>query len=399
MKILLLCNKSPNPPKEGGPIAMNMIIEGLIAAGHKVKVLAINSDKYHISLSQIPPDYIRKTGIELVDVDLRIKPLSAFFNLFTSQSYHVERFKSGKFTSRLTEILKNEEFDIIQFEMLYMSPYIKVVRKLSKAKAVLRAHNIEHLIWERIAATTSNPLKKLYVRHLARTLKKYELSIVNQFDGLATISDKDMHFFIHSGCRVPVTDITFGINPEEFSETNGECEFPSLFSIGAMNWIPNQEGIKWFLKNVWMDLHRQYPSLKYYIAGREIPAWLTNTDYPNVLVVGEVENALHFMNSKGIMIVPLFSGSGIRIKIIEAMAAGKAIISTTIGAEGIHYTRGENIMIADLPCEFFEMISACIENKDLCRKIGNNAKKVIGLYYNRDRIITKLLDFYQRIGA
>ena len=87
MKILLLCNKSPNPPKEGGPIAMNMIIEGLIAAGHKVKVLAINSDKYHISLSQIPPDYIRKTGIELVDVDLRIKPLSAFFNLFNIMAF------------------------------------------------------------------------------------------------------------------------------------------------------------------------------------------------------------------------------------------------------------------------------------------------------------------------
>jgi glycosyltransferase involved in cell wall biosynthesis len=280
-----------------------------------------------------------------------------------------------------------------------MSPYIKVVRKHSKAKVVLRAHNIEHLIWERISATSSNPFKKLYVRHLARTLKKYELSIVNQFDGLVTISEKDMHFFIHCGCRIPVTDITFGINPEEFREITGECEFPSLFSIGAMNWIPNQEGIRWFLQNVWMDIHYQYPSLKYYIAGREMPAWLMNTDYPNVVVVGEVENALQFMNSKAIMIVPLFSGSGIRIKIIEGMAAGKAIISTTIGAEGIQYTQGENIMIADRPCEFFEMISACIENKDLCLKIGSNANKIIGLYHNRNQIIIKLLAFYQIIGV
>jgi glycosyltransferase involved in cell wall biosynthesis len=117
------------------------------------------------------------------------------------------------------------------------------------------------------------------------------------------------------------------------------------------------------------------------------------------VIVGEVENALHFMNSKGIMIVPLFAGSGIRIKIIQGMAAGKAIISTSLGAEGIQYSQGVNIMIADQPCEFFEMISACVENKELCRKIGSNAKKLIELQYNRDHIITKLLAFYQRIGV
>jgi glycosyltransferase involved in cell wall biosynthesis len=186
---------------------------------------------------------------------------------------------------------------------------------------------------------------------------------------------------------------------EDYTEPAGEEEFPSLFSIGAMNWIPNVEGIRWFLQNVWPDVHRQYPSLNYYIAGREIPLWLMNTDYPNVVIEGEVENALQFMKSRGVMIVPLFSGSGIRIKIIEAMAAGKAIISTTIGAEGILYTRGENIMIADTPCEFFEMISACVENHDLCKKIGRNASGLISLHYNWDKIITKLLAFYQIIGV
>ena len=164
-----------------------------------------------------------------------------------------------------------------------------------------------------------------------------------------------------------------------------------------MNWIPNQEGIRWFLQNVWMDVHRQYPALKYYIAGREIPAWLTHTDYPNVVIAGEVENAIHFMNSRSIMLVPLFSGSGIRIKIIEAMAIGKAIISTSIGAEGIPYTHGENIMIADTPCEFFEMISACVANKDLCSKLGKNAREVIMRHHNRGPLITKSWDFIKAL--
>ena len=136
-----------------------------------------------------------------MDVDLRIKPLRAFLNLFTNRSYHVERFKSRRLTERLEQILDQQPFDVVQFEMLYMCPYLDAVRARSGAKVVLRAHNIEHLIWERIAATTSNPLKRLYISHLARTLKNYEVSVVNRFDGVATISEKTPSF--SCSVRVP----------------------------------------------------------------------------------------------------------------------------------------------------------------------------------------------------
>ncbi len=399
MKILVLCNKSPYPPKEGGPIAMNMIIEGLIGAGHEVKVLAVNSNKYYIKRSDIPADYLRKTGIELIDVDLRVKPAGAFFNLFTGKSYHVERFRSFNFRKRLIELLQQENFDVVQFEMLYTSPYLGEVRKYSKAKAVLRAHNIEHLIWDRIAEITANPFRKWYLQHLAKTLKRYELSILNKFDGIAAITEKDMNFFRKAGCRVPMTNLPFGIRIDINEPFREEAEFPSLFSIGAMNWIPNQEGIRWFLQNVWNDLHQQHPDLKFYIAGREMPEWILNIDIPNVVVVGEVPDAKQFMASKSIMVVPLFSGSGIRIKIIEGMASERAIVSTSIGAEGIEYTHGENILIANSACEFYEMLSSCIRNKDLCMTLGKNARNLIVTRYNCDVIIQKLLRFYQKIGV
>jgi glycosyltransferase involved in cell wall biosynthesis len=115
--------------------------------------------------------------------------------------------------------------------------------------------------------------------------------------------------------------------------------------------------------------------------------------------VGEVEDAAAFMYSKAILIVPLFSGSGIRIKIIEGMATGKPVISTTVGAEGIQYTRDKNIFIADTPDEFVRCISTCIENKAMCETIGRNARDLIFTEYNRDLIISKLLGFYQKIGG
>jgi hypothetical protein len=154
MKILLLCNKPPYPASEGGPMAMNSIITGLLEAGHQVKILAINSEKYNVKESDIPEDYKRKTGIELIDVDLDVKPMNAFLNLFTKKSYHVERFISKEFSARLIEVLEKEQFDVVQLEMLYMAPYVDDIRAHSKAMIVLRAHNVEHKIWERIAKET-----------------------------------------------------------------------------------------------------------------------------------------------------------------------------------------------------------------------------------------------------
>jgi len=404
MNILLLCNKSPYPAREGGPIAMNMIIEGLLHAGHTVKVLAINSNKYKVELSSIPDDYRKKTGIELVNVNLSIKPLAAIGNLFTSRSFHVERFISKDLKNALIRILKSGTFDIVQFEMLYMSPYAEVVRKYSDARIVLRTHNIEHLIWQRVAAKTKNPLKRWYLQILVRKLKKYECATIRKFDGIASITEQDAAFFRSGMClqdddkkRIPVIAFPFGIDPEQYPLTTEGPEFPSLFSIGAMDWIPNLEGTCWFLEKVWPEIHQRFPALPYYIAGRNMPAWLMEKEIPNVRVVGEVEDALKFMSSKAILIVPLFSGSGIRIKIMEGMAIGKPIISTTVGAEGIHYTRDKDIFIADSAEDFIKCISWCIEHKANCQTVGKNARELILRAYNRDNIISELTAFYEKI--
>jgi len=417
MKILFLCNKSPWPPKEGGPMAMNMFIEGLLEAGHQVKVLAVNSFKYHISVKDIPSSYQKKTGIELIELDLRVKPFPAFLNLFTHESYHVKRFVSESFRIRLIETLTAHEFDIVQLETLFMCPYIDTIRKHSGAKIVLRAHNIEHLIWQRVSEESKNPLKKWYLRHLAGTLKNFEVNVIQDVDGIVAISPTDAKYFeecvLEQGqmqnakCKmqnakskppyIPVIDIPFGIDPVNYINLPDPGEFPSLFSLGSMNWIPNQEGIRWFLHHVWPDVHNQFPDLKYYLAGREMPEWMRLLNTPNVIVLGEVEDARDFLASKSIMIVPLFSGSGIRIKILEGMAIGKTIISTSVGAEGILYTNRENILIADAPCEFFEMISICVKDLALCKKVGQQARMLIETNYNTEILIRKLLAFYQQL--
>lgn len=398
MKILIICNKSPYPPKEGGPIAMNAIIKGLCDAGNNVKVLAVNSPKYNVDIEKLPTDYRKKTNIEAVYIDLNVKPLEIFFNLFSSQSYHVKRFITKDFENKIIEILKNDTYDFIQLETLFISPYLETIRKYSDAKIILRAHNIEHLIWERLGLTSKNPVKRILYKHLSKTLKNYELSVINKYDGIATITKKDKNFFKDKGCKKPITDIPFGIDvSDDDSEINTDIEFPSLFHIGSMNWLPNIEGIKWFIDEAWPKIHSKYPNLKFYLAGREMPNWLKNLNSPNIIVLGEVDSAKDFINSKAIMIVPLLSGSGIRIKIIEGMNLGKTIISTSIGAEGINYVNNKDILIADTAEEFFDAVEKSVNNKKLCVEIGANAKKLIYNQHNSKKIIEKLINFYKSL--
>jgi glycosyltransferase involved in cell wall biosynthesis len=394
-RILFICNKSPWPEKEGGSIAMNRLIEGLADAGNKVKVLAVNSEKYHVNPEDIPADYRSKTGIELVPVDLTVKLFPAFFNLFSQESYHVRRFISLAFRKKLIEILQKETFDVVQMETLFMAPYIDTVHRYSRAKIVLRAHNIEHLIWKRMAGATRNPLKKLYLRHLFTTLEKYEKQVLDHFDAILPITEKDALFF-RTYCHKPVKTIPFGIDLRNYSPATTPAEH-ALFHIGAMNWMPNEEGISWFLKEVWPALLQKYPGIKLYLAGRAMPAWLKNLEQKNVTIVGEVPDARRFILSKSIAIAPLFSGSGVRIKIIESMALGKAVISTTLGAEGISCTHGKDIVLADTAGAFADAVGELFAHPEKAAELGKNARKLIETQHDNRKIIDELERFYAEI--
>lgn len=396
LSVLFICNKSPWPPGEGGPIAMNNLITGLVDAGHKVKVLAVNTNKYSVDAGKIPETYQKRTGIELVYIDLAVKPVPAFLNLFTGKSYHVERFISQDFERKLAEVLEQNTFDVVQIETLYMTPYLETIRKHSNAKVFLRAHNIEHMIWQRITESTRNPLRKAYLKHVTKTLKAYELGSLDKYDGIIPISQVDAVFF-QQKTRTPVRAISFGIDPEKMKmEDYGHPEF-ALFHIGSMNWMPNIEGVKWFLQEVWPLISEALPEVKIYLAGREMPEWLQQLQLKNVEVVGEVPDAYAFIRSKAISIAPLFSGSGIRIKIIESMALGRAVISTTIGAEGINYTEGENIMIADDKQHFFEAVKTLFENPEKAKELGMNARRLILEQHNNKQLIRQMVDFYREV--
>lgn len=394
LRILQLCNKPPYPPVDGGCLAMNVLSKGLVLKKQDLKILSFASEKHPVQ--KLSKEYIQETKFEAVFVDLRIRPIPAFFNLFKSTSYVMQRFISKAFAAKLEDILKKQTFDIIQLETIYLSPYIPLIRKYSKAKIILRAHNVEHYIWERMSVTQTNIVKRTYYALLAKRLKREELACLSMVDAVMPITQKDAEIFEELGVKIPIKTLAFALYDNLLPQETTQ-EIPSLFYIGAMNWQPNQEGLHWFLENVWMNVHAIYPDLRFYIAGRSMPTWLLNMKLPNVIVLGEIEDVKLFMASKQMMIVPILSGSGVRVKIIEGMTAAKMIITSSIGAEGIDYTDRKNIWIAETPLDYVNAIVAGVENPEMAEQIGQEARKLILEQHDCEKILDILLAFYHQI--
>lgn len=393
MKVLQLCNKPPFPPVDGGTMAMNSITQGLLRAGCELRVLTVETDKHPVRREQIPEEYLRQTRLESVYIDLGVKPLPAAVAMLCGDSYHVKRYISRDFSRRLVAILREQEFDVVHVESIFLTPYVPLIRRYSKAKVILRAHNVEHLIWKRVAQSTRSHVKRWYLNHLSLTLRAYELEHLSDYDGIVCITQGDAEYFRAAGIRKPITSIPFGIEPR--AALSVPVEPNSLFHIGAMDWMPNQESIQWMLRDVWPVVHRQVPQAHLYLAGRKMPEELMQTRLDGVTVVGEVADAMQFIAGKQINVVPLLSGSGIRVKIIEAMSVGKAVVTTTVGARGIDYTDGENLLIANTPSEFASQIKRLLDDPDYCRRVGEAASRLVAERYDVERTANSLLQFYK----
>lgn len=396
MKILQICSKAPYPPLDGGRIAMNNLTHGLIEAGCEVKILAMSTPRHPVSVDELPEDYVKKTNIEVAFVDTSIKIPDAAINVLTFKSYNIRRFYSISFEKKLVEILKKNSYDVVQLETLYTTPYIKAIRNNSGAKIVLRTQNIEYKIWKGLSMQEKNPFRKWYLRLLAGRLKVYEIKTFNLVDAIAAITREDAAEAKQLGCIKPITVAPFGIDLKKYYAAKKDIELNSIFHLGSMDWRPNEEAIEWFLNNVWSKLHEKHPDLKFYLAGRNMPSWILKLNLKNVVVEEDIKNSIDFMASKNIMIVPLLSGGGMRVKIIEGMAMGKTVISTTVGAKGINYKSNQNILVADSPMSFVNAVDQCLSDPTFCKIIGENSKNLVKQHYNNLQICTDLVNFYKQ---
>lgn len=395
MKILQLCKKFPFPLRDGESIAVNNLSRALQEEGCQISLLAMNTSKHYYDHKVLPEALSHYREVITVDVDNRIKLWGAFKNLFTEESYHITRFISPAFTDKLRSLLSKNEYDLIQLETLYLAPYIPIIKKLTKAPIAMRAHNVEHEIWERIGENTRFLPKKWYLKYLTQKLKDYETQQLSSYDVLVAITDRDLVKFQKMGFNNMSICVPIGINPEDYRPNFSSYQkHLSISFIGSLDWMPNQEGLMWFLDKVWGNIHRRFPELTLHIAGRNTPPWILSMKRKNVIIHGEVPSAKHFINKHSLMLVPLRSGSGMRAKILEGMALGKTVISTSMGLEGIHAQNQAEVLIADTIEEFVKSIDFCYQSNGELKRMGEKALEFVGQHYDSRHIAKKLVQAY-----
>lgn len=398
MNILQLTKKFPYPLKDGESIAVTTLSSSLSKLGCKITLLSMNTTKHFVDTSALPESYNHYAEIHTVPLDNRVKPIGAFLNLFSSDSYHVSRFHYRAFEEKLISLLKENEFDIIQLETLYLAPYIEEIRSYTNAKVVLRSHNVEFEIWNRIVESTPTGLKKMYLQYLAKKLKRFEIERLDKYDALVSVTQRDFESYVDYGYNNAGLTSPIGLNIDNYLPAEHKNKNRSLSFIGSLDWMPNLDGLSWFMNDVWPDLLKEFPNLKLYIAGRNTPQEITSLASDSIIVEGEVDSAVDFINSHSLTVVPLLSGSGMRVKIIEGMALGRVVISTSIGAEGIHARHKKEILIADTPEEWIHCIKWINENESKVVEIGINARKFIAENFDQMNNAKSLMEFYNQLG-
>ncbi|EDM37340.1 a-glycosyltransferase-related protein, glycosyltransferase family 4 protein [Pedobacter sp. BAL39] len=397
MKALILTNRVPFPPNSGYPIVVYNTMKGLLKLGVEITLFSINPLKHNLDVEDIYDPVFDQISFHSFHLDTGVNVYDALVNIFSNKSYNVSRFYHEDAARLLEDVLKETDFDIVQFEGLFVVPYLDVVKEHTRAKVIYRAHNIEFDVWERIARTEKFSPRRKYLEFLSRRLKVYETEQINRFDQIFTISEQDRQSILRFGCKAPMEVFPVALDFEKYVTDPSKISFPTLFHLGAMDWRPNKEGLEWFLDEIWPDIETLNSELRFYIAGKSMPEDFFHYDSDNLVVEGEIFDAIEFMNSKAIMIVPLLSVSGMRVKIVEGMAMRKCIIATGMAAEGINCVHGKDIMIANTPDEFYRAILQCITNPKKWREIGENARKTAERDHDINTITERMLVIYQKL--
>ena len=216
MRLLQLTNKPPYPPDDGSSIAMYNMSCGLINNQVDLTLLCINTKKHFKPNEGIEARFKEKSKYQSVYQNTNVTAIGAFLNLFSNESYFVSRFYFKAFEDKLISVLKEQQFDIVQLESIFLGNYIPTIRKNSKAKITIRTHNVEHLIWQRIIANEGNLIKRNYLMLQTERLKKFEKKTLQSIDAIIPITDVDKTYFENLGINKPFHVSRTGLQLEQY---------------------------------------------------------------------------------------------------------------------------------------------------------------------------------------
>ena len=359
---------------------MDSLTTGLLQEGHHVKVLTLHTHKHPFLESELTSTYLETTAFEAVFAETELNLRDAFSHMITGESYHLSRFHVPEMERAIEDNLRARVFDVIILESLFTTSYIPAIRRLSDAELVLRAHNVEHQLWEEVSSGMSQGPKKWLLDLFQSKLHDEEVRIMGEVDAVVAITAKDAKWFENAmadrreDAAGRVTSVPFGLDVEGRKHDCIDQPPMKVLHLGAMDWTPNVQGVTWLKEEVWPEVHRATPHIELMLAGRNMPqSWASDSNL-GIRILGEVESAEDTYDTPCAVVIPLHAGSGMRIKLAEALASGRPVITTSKGMEVLDLTHEEHVLVANTTKDMQAALIRVLKDDALAVKLGMNGR-------------------------
>ena len=402
MRILWLKSDLLLPLDKGGKLRTWHLMRHL-AKRHEITYLAFREP------AQPPADIegMREVAAHVETIP-RAEPAKGTWRFYADTAMHlvdplpyaVGKYRSRAFKERLNRLIASHHFDLIVCDFLF--PAVNLPKRLP-CPAVIFTHNVESEIWRRHAATKSRVIERsLYRSQYARMLR-YERETLARFDGVLAVSEADRDTFstLYPGAiRQPVHVVPTGVDTEYFAPAKGDAASRTLVFTGSMDWLPNEDAMQFFCRDILPRIRAAEPGVTLSIVGRApTPAVTRLADEHGVRVTGRVDDVRPYMAEAAVYIVPLRIGGGTRLKIFEAMSMGKAVVSTSIGAEGLPVTDGHHVLLADEPDAFASRVVDLLRDRERRARLEVAARALVQEHYDWSAVAGSLADAIEAIAA
>ncbi len=380
MRILFVAPKIPWPATDGGRIAIYELVRHLTERGHQAAFLGFGAPRAADELRA----HAGLLWAKAIPHDTATNPVSAFANLFSPLPYTASKYKSAAMADAIRSAFQEELFDLVQLENTHMAHYLGLVQKHNRP-AVLRLQNVESLLAGRYAQTIAPPFR-WYVALQARRMYRFEARACEQASLCLAITEEDAERVRRMAPDAQVAVSPAGVDLERFYPQPMSEEPGTVVSVAALNWPPNVDSMRWFRAEIWPRILKEEPTARWLVVGKDPPSDILRwpEEDHSITVTGFVDDVRPYLFRGSVVIVPLRSGGGMRLKILEAMASGKAVVSTPLGAEGIPARNGEEIVLASPDRTFATEVIRLLREGAERKRIGKAARTWVERYgWNR----------------
>lgn len=401
LKILFLTNRSPYPIKDGQSRRTYNILKGL-ARRHDVYLLSL-----YESAEEIAPESISHLKsfcekIEMLPAPRKSLSLGMLVrllrSLFSRDPYSVWRHYSSAYVERIRMRLETTSFDVVHCDIL---PLAYCIRGLHSPVRTLTDHDVSFLKTKRLAGQSRNPALKLFLYLEALKLRRLESRIFSKLDIGIAVSELDRQHLERLCPGGHFVVVGNGVDVQAFVPDSDAIEPNALVWVGGFHHSPNCEAVRFLLKEIYPRIKQEKSETKLYVVGGGAPDWLRRlaTVDPSIVLTGYVDDPLPYIQRAAVLVAPMLSGGGTKLKVLEAMAVGKAVVSTSIGVEGIEGKDQQHFMVADSPQAFSHRVVSLLNDRALRERLGASARKRVSEKYDWDAICEGISGIYQSATA